>query len=228
MNPSPENHFEKSGYKMFSKPITPKTVGELREEIEILRSKYNFSSGLRKLTQLSTFIKKFASSKTLHDILENIGLKNAFLVRSLLFDKTAEANWTVASHQDTKISIREQIPTEGFAAWSIKDGIVHAQPPKEVLASMRTIRIHLDDTTKENGALRVVPGSHRKGFLTQNEIERLKIDEVTCECAAGGILAMSPLLLHSSSPASNPTHRRVIHLEYANQPLPSPLKWAIA
>ncbi len=213
---------------MFSNPIAPETVGELREEIEILRSKHKFSGGLRKLTQLSTLIKKFASSRTLHDILENIGLKNAFLVRSLLFDKTPEANWTVAWHQDTKISIREQIPTEGFTAWSTKDGIVHAQPPAEVLASMRTLRIHLDDTTKENGALRVVPGSHRNGFLTQNEIERLKTDEVYCECAAGDILAMSPLLLHASSPATNATHRRVIHLEYANQPLPSPLKWAVA
>jgi hypothetical protein len=38
-------------------------------------------------------------------------------------------------------------------------------------------------------------------------------------------LAMRPLLLHSSLPSANPTHRRVLHFEYAAHNLPSRLAW---
>jgi hypothetical protein len=38
---------------------------------------------------------------------------------------------------------------------------------------------------------------------------------------------MRPLLLHASSPAAKPQHRRVIHLEFAPEGLlPIPLRWA--
>jgi hypothetical protein len=36
---------------------------------------------------------------------------------------------------------------------------------------------------------------------------------------------MRPLLLHASSPARQPGHRRVIHLEYASEALPGGLQW---
>ena len=36
---------------------------------------------------------------------------------------------------------------------------------------------------------------------------------------------MRPLLLHASSIAIVPTHRRVIHLEYASQSLADGLEW---
>jgi hypothetical protein len=44
----------------------------------------------------------------------------------------------------------------------------------------------------------------------------------------GGIVLMRPLLLHASSPARAPGHRRVIHLEFAADPLPGSLRWAEA
>jgi hypothetical protein len=37
---------------------------------------------------------------------------------------------------------------------------------------------------------------------------------------------MRPLLLHASSAASAPGHRRVIHIEYAAGNLPGGLAWA--
>ena len=42
---------------------------------------------------------------------------------------------------------------------------------------------------------------------------------------ATGALLMRPLLLHASSAAEAPGHRRVIHLEYAVDPLPDGLAW---
>ena len=43
--------------------------------------------------------------------------------------------------------------------------------------------------------------------------------------ARGGILAFRPLLLHASSPARQPRHRRVVHLEFAAVELAGGLEW---
>jgi len=48
---------------------------------------------------------------------------------------------------------------------------------------------------------------------------------VSCLTARGGALLMRPLLLHASSPARVPGHRRVLHLEFAAEPLPAGLEW---
>jgi hypothetical protein len=42
---------------------------------------------------------------------------------------------------------------------------------------------------------------------------------------AGGVVVMRPLILHASSPAVSPSHRRVVHLEYAAEDLPGGLAW---
>ncbi len=41
----------------------------------------------------------------------------------------------------------------------------------------------------------------------------------------GGLVVMRPLLLHASSPAKSPAHRRVIHVEYAATDLSGGLEW---
>lgn len=227
-SPTLENRFESEGHSLFRAAIDPQTLHILHAAVEALRKERSFSGGLRRLVELSRPIADFVSSGALQPFLDYIGLPDAFLVRSILFDKTPESNWKVAWHQDTKIPVREKLPCEGFTAWSVKDGIIHAQPPARVLENMRTLRIHLDPTPAANGALRVVSASHRNGFLSASEIEQLTDRELVCECDAGDILAMSPLLLHASSPSVQAIHRRVIHLEFANEPLPEPLKWAIA
>jgi ectoine hydroxylase-related dioxygenase (phytanoyl-CoA dioxygenase family) len=81
---------------------------------------------------------------------------------------------------------------------------------------MITIRLHLDDTPASNGALRVIPGSHRFGRIPAAALAGYeKENEVVCECMAGDAVLMSPLLLHSSRRSVTPERRRVIHFEYA-------------
>ena len=93
---------------------------------------------------------------------------------------------------------------------------------------MTTLRLHLDNTPASNGALRIIPGSHKHGKLTSDEREALvQKQAVDCECAAGDVLLMKPLVLHSSRRATKPSHRRVIHIEYAIRPtLHRNLNWA--
>ena len=148
-------------------------------------------------------------------------------VRAIWFNKSAEANWLVAWHQDLAIAIRERIDTPGFEAWSVKEGVPHVQPPAAVLERMLTVRIHLDDADERNGALRVVAGSHRLGRLDAARIAGLREErgETLCAAAAGDALLMRPLLLHASGRSTNDRPRRVLHLEYAGQSLPGGLEW---
>src|SRR5207245_3658572 len=100
-------------------------------------------------------------------------------------------------------------------------------PPVAVLERMTTLRVHLDDCGPDRGPLRVLPGSHRDGLLGA-EATRLRLGRdrpVTCLVGRGGVVMIRPLLLHASSPAESPRRRRVVHLEYAADPLPHGLDW---
>jgi hypothetical protein len=148
-------------------------------------------------------------------------------VRGIYFDKTPETNWLVAWHQDLTISVRNKIDVPGFGPWSVKEGVPHVQPPVRLLDKMLTVRLHLDDCDESNGALQVIPGSHRSGRLSAEAIRRLRSQQIAavCRVAAGDALLMRPLLLHSSGRSRAVGHRRVIHLEYASFALPDGLRW---
>ena len=60
----------------------------------------------------------------------------------------------------------------------MKEGIPHVQPPTAILEQMLTVRIHLDRTDESNGALKVIPGSHRQGKLSNLEIDGSKYLQV--------------------------------------------------
>ena len=183
--------------------------------------------GLRNLLRDCAEVRALARSEKLGALLtEHLG-RDAFPVRALFFDKTPAANWRVPWHQDLTIAVAERIEIPGFGPWSVKDGVVHVQPPRQILENMIALRLHLDDCGADNGPLRVVPGSHRDGKLSAAEIveARERCEPVTCEARRGAVLLLRPLLLHSSSPARRPGHRRVLHLEYAATELPGGLRW---
>lgn len=137
-------------------------------------------------------------------------------VRSILFDKTPDENWPVPWHQDLTIAVAEERNVPGYGPWSRKDGTVHVQPPAGLLQRMATVRIHLDDTPSENGALRMLPGSHLFGKIPSGMVaSHVRDPIVTCECRPGDTLVMSPLILHSSRKSLNPARRRILHFEYA-------------
>ena len=79
------------------------------------------------------------------------------------------------------------------------------------------LRVHLDDSTSHNGPLRVLPGTHTLGVLSDEQIRDAvrRIDGVACTLERGGVVVMRPLLIHASSKATAEVSRRVLHLEYA-------------
>jgi predicted DNA-binding transcriptional regulator YafY len=150
-----------------------------------------------------------------------------FLSKAIYFDKPPLSNWYVTWHQDTTISVKEKIETEGFFGWTRKEGLVGVCPPEEILKNTVTVRIHLDPTDANNGALQVIPGSQHKR-LSDAEIDLITRHSLphTCEVGCGGVHLMKPLLLHASAKTYNQKHRREIHLEFNSVDLPNGLEWA--
>ena len=151
----------------------------------------------------------------------------AFPVGGILFDKTPAANWLVPWHQDVTIRVQQRVQVPGFGPWTVKAGVIHVQPPADILDAMIVVRIHLDPSGEGNGALKVLPGTHAHGRLNADDLDdaRRKIRAVACAADAGDVLLMKPLLVHASSAADRPEHRRVIHIEYASCELPGGLRW---
>jgi ectoine hydroxylase-related dioxygenase (phytanoyl-CoA dioxygenase family) len=182
---------------------------------------------MRNLLETVPAVRALARSRPVRALVEPLLGEGAFAVRGILFDKTPDANWKVTWHQDLTLAVRERREVQGFGPWSEKAGVVSVQPPAAVLERMLTVRLNLDDCGAENGPVRVIPGSHRAGRLDTEAIQRLRAShaEVDTCLPAGGALLMRPLLLHASSPATRPGHRRVVHLDFAADALPGGLLW---
>jgi ectoine hydroxylase-related dioxygenase (phytanoyl-CoA dioxygenase family) len=206
--------------------VQPNVVSD--SEIESLMACCSSQSeaGIRDLFSIRE-VQSLACSPAIRYLMESVLGRNCFAVRAILFDKSPDANWKVAWHQDLTIAVKTQAEVTGYGPWSIKDGIVHVQPPDVILEQMLSIRVHLDDCNLENAPLRVIPGTHMHGRLSPEQIEflRSKTPEKICTVPKGGVLLMRPLILHASSKAISPSHRRVIHLDFSSTGLAPGLDW---
>ena len=124
-------------------------------------------------------------------------------------------NWLVTWHQDIALPLQERRDVPGWGPWSIKSGITYAHAPATALSRVVALRLHLDDSREDNGPLRVLPGTHALGVLSEADTERLvrEIPPVDCLVSSGGIVAMRPLILHASSKVETDHPRRVLHIE---------------
>ncbi|MCU1266886.1 MAG: protein involved in biosynthesis of mitomycin antibiotics/polyketide fumonisin [Acidobacteria bacterium] len=224
---------DEMGYAVINKVISQQTISSLIGDLEglrqsaAIRQKAGQSFGIRDLLNMVPAVRSLAEDDSIKSLVKEVIGPDVKLVRGLLFDKTPKANWKVSWHQDLTIAVRRRREVAGFGQWTIKAGTHHVQPPVGILERMVALRIHLDDADQSNGALKVIPGSHTRGRLTPQQMrEILAADEaIVCRVGSGGIMIMRPLLLHSSSSGSQPTHRRVIHLEFAAGMLPGGLEW---
>lgn len=160
-------------------------------------------------------------------IQSNFG-EDYFITKSIYFDKPKKSNWWVAYHQDLTISVDKKVDIEHFENWTQKHNQFGVQPPESILKDNFTIRIHLDDTTKENGALKVINKSHLNGIVRIKDFGFENKNESMCEVKKGGIMIMKPLLFHASNKTINHQRRRVIHIEFSNKKLPEKLQWSEA
>jgi ectoine hydroxylase-related dioxygenase (phytanoyl-CoA dioxygenase family) len=216
--------FDREGFEIHRGVLGESQIRELRGIADFL-AKEEGKACVRGVADKSASILALSQS----DLMQELLPADCTLVRSILFDKTQKENWPVLWHQDLTIAVQQKVEVETYGPWSVKDSTVHVQPPVGVLEQMKTLRVHLDETTEQNGALRVLRASHLLGKLVSSKVPEhvAKGEEVCCECAPGDILAMSPLILHASQKSKLPSRRRVLHFEYAHRDcLDAALEWA--
>lgn len=150
-------------------------------------------------------------------------------VRALLFDKRDGANWALGWHQDRTIEVAERVETDGFGPFTVKQGRLHVAPPIGVIEHMLTVRIHVDAVDADNGALMVVPGSHRLGYIAEDAIGSIVEagGEYACLADAGEVWFYSTPILHRSARTTPSRRRRVLQIDYAHDPLPGGLRWGV-
>ncbi|MEQ9609114.1 MAG: phytanoyl-CoA dioxygenase family protein [Kiloniellaceae bacterium] len=114
----------------------------------------------------------------------------AKVVRGVAFDQQGHASWFVPWHQ----------------------------AGRDAEAAQRLIlRWHLDLIGPADGGLRVLPGSHVKGRLSAEAIDRLAAETPSIELAvsAGTVLALRPLVVQGARRRTTRGHRRILQVELA-------------
>jgi ectoine hydroxylase-related dioxygenase (phytanoyl-CoA dioxygenase family) len=187
-------------------------------------------AGIRHALSLSPVMAMAREAQMIELAREVLG-SEAFPFRATLFDKSPTANWLVVWHQDTALPLRERIDQPAWGPWSVKEGIDYSHAPSAALSQVLALRVSCDDSTLVNGPLRVLPGTHTLGVLSDDALHDLsiRIAPVDCVVPKGGVVAMRPLVVHASSKSQIEMPRRVLHIEYAaSESIVQPLKLAVA
>ncbi len=227
-----KNSLDKNGFTTIDKVYSD---DEIEKIVSLINSADSSGLTFRKsldLFAIRQFLKEIPQTTSLifndnlRSLINSLFGPDFFVVKSIYFDKPEQSNWFVSYHQDLTISVDKKADIKGYGPWTVKQNQFAVQPPHDILQSIYTIRIHLDDTDENNGALKVIPGSHSKGIYRPETIDWEKETEVNCSVAKGSVMVMRPLLLHSSGRTTNNNKRRVIHIEFCNKTLPSNINWS--
>lgn len=206
---------EKQGFAIEPVVVRAEEVARLLARIEaggLPRSRAGIRHAMR-----DPNVAGMASDPRLMEVAREVLGPGAIPFRATLFDKSPRANWLVVWHQDTALPLKERRELPGWGPWSIKDEVIYAHAPASALSEVLALRVHLDDSTAENGPLRVLPGTHTLGVLSDEQLHEIstRVPALDCLVSKGGVLAMRPLLVHASSKSQSQMARRVLHIEYA-------------
>lgn len=118
-------------------------------------------------------------------MVERIRPPGLVAVKATVFDQTAPS-WRLEWHQDAMNA-----------------------------AEMLMVRVQLDDCGPAHGRLRVIPGSHRRGKLTADEIAKLAASGPIAELSLpqGALLFLHPLLVRALPPVQDERRCRVLLIE---------------
>ncbi|HUR45039.1 MAG TPA: phytanoyl-CoA dioxygenase family protein [Candidatus Saccharimonadales bacterium] len=203
------------GFSIAPSVLSAAETTELGRELSQLA--HRSRAGVRHLMSCQA-VAQVAHTKNLLALASEALGRPAVPFRATLFDKSPRSNWLVVWHQDTALPLQARFDAPGWGPWSLKENIIYAHAPADALARVVALRLHLDPSTSENGPLRIIPGSHLLGLLSDDEIANLvkAMPAEECVVPAGGVLVMRPLHVHSSSKSTSAEPRRVLHIEYTD------------
>jgi ectoine hydroxylase-related dioxygenase (phytanoyl-CoA dioxygenase family) len=217
-----------SGFAIVPKLFSPGCMDRLLEAIDRLAPRRS-RAGVRHAMRLGP-VAGIARQAHMLELARDVLGPGAFPFRATLFHKSPQSNWLVTWHQDTALPLRAQVELSGWGPWSAKEGIHYAHAPAGALNHVLALRVHLDDSSAVNGPLRVLPGTHTRGVLTDDDIRELATmtSPIDCLVPKGGVVAMRPLVVHASSKSQARASRRVLHIEYAaSASIAEPLELAV-
>jgi hypothetical protein len=217
--PKAMNDFQQNGFLIVTDVFDLQEIESLairlssaleQDDPVVLRSRGR-TYGSRNLLRIFPEVIELVRRRVLREFSTAILGAGAGIVRALYFDKPPDRSWSLPWHKDRTIAVqRNDLPSRQFQKPTFKAGIAHVEAPNALLENMLTLRVHLDAMSGSNGPLSVIPGSHHENaHQCQSPVE--------LHAKVGDVLAMRPLLSHSSAMSSpdNTFHRRVIHIELA-------------
>lgn len=230
-----EWNLDRDGFCMLNQAVDSETIQRLSslfddafdDELQAIgpRSSRGHVYAARNLIELIPAVRTVWQAGSMLTLLQAQLGERFGLVRALFFDKPPERTWNLPWHKDTTIAVKDHTArSSAFSRPTIKAGVPHVIANDQILRQMLTLRIHLDEVTDENGPLRVIPGSH----VASDSFGLGEEHAVTVYADAGDVLAMRPLISHSSGPSCEGTqrHRRILHLEFsATDRLPDGYQW---
>jgi Phytanoyl-CoA dioxygenase (PhyH) len=202
---TPRHEYAEQGYVIFPRVLDEALVGEASGHVEWLQQKHPELRPERLGHQLladDPFWLRLVSDERLLDIAELfIGPDIALF----------------ASHYICKPG------TDGLPVLWHQDGSYWPLEPMEVV----TLWLAVDDSTAENGGMRVIPGSHREalqGLVRSEGVENVlgshidaPVDEshaVDVEVPRGGVSVHHPAIIHGSNPNRSGQRRCGLTIRY--------------
>lgn len=194
-----KKHFAENGFLKLSQVISPLFLDELRSAVNTICSGENYDSDC---TVLELSNKKFVvaidkiiansnsifvelmGSPLLLSIAESLCDSDFFPVQDFIVIKTLGDQNEIKWHQDVITEAHEKTFMIGF---------------------------YLDPANDENGALRIIPGSH-KSDLSICELQ--KMDYISLDMEAGDVLIHNLKMAHSSGELKSYPQRRVVYFEF--------------
>ena len=205
-----QKQLDEDGYVILRDFMSPELLQALCDECEKIYAAQGELAGTefrqepqtRRLANVVNGGKIFEELISEPDILELVQhvISNQFKLSSLNFrSSNPHSTWAQPLHCDTGAVVDEQ----GF--W------------------ICNVIWLLDDFTLENGATRMVPGSHRIGKLPQDVIEDISAphpDEILLVEKAGTVVVMNTHMWHGATANRSDKDRRALHSLYCRRDKP--------
>lgn len=219
MNPNAE--LTQCGYCTLGHAFSENEVRAFCAELLRCESLSN-STPVQNLLKISTLVRSTAYAPALMQPVRAYLGESAVPFSAFFLDKSTHSNWQMPWHQNLRIPVE----SPAHAPALVENGVAHVIPDAAYLDNVVIARISLDAQTTENGALEIVPGSHRRGILADTTVAEVG-DSGAAICPAltpGSIFIFKALLVHRSKPSLVDASRRVLQIEYAPEPPPG-FRW---
>lgn len=190
--------YDTEGYVLVRGLLDVPTVASLRAEA----MRFDAGRGLGVQVQLvhrSAIVREFVTHGP------QIRYATAMLGRDVCF-----------THQQFVIKHPDPAGARTDVPWHQDNGYGRLEPPLDL-----TVWIALDECTRDNGCLWVLPGSHRLGLQRHDDrgaLRAVSVDEpgIAVPMAAGDALLFGSLLLHRSLPNTTQAPRVGLYLRYCD------------